>query len=176
MSKAPHFLQITAIHQHFPFLTVFLTIKTSSQNILIMLLQILLKLHEHQGEHIMEKKAPVNDFVRFPVPRIIADLKQVMASFRCYDNFNVIATWIMTNFHCVCLWQRSLCSNLVLTLKNCIEPPLYASMAYVVVIWPSFLFDSFIILGNLRDFWGAKGLPPPLAKNFPYTYGFYIAL
>ena len=57
MSKALHFLQITAIHQHFPFLTVFLTIKTSSQNILIMLLQILLKLHEHQGDHIGEKSS-----------------------------------------------------------------------------------------------------------------------
>ena len=34
------------------------------------------------------------------------------------------------------------------------------------------------ILGNLRDFLGAKGLPPPPppAKKFPYAYGFYIAL
>ena len=33
------------------------------------------------------------------------------------------------------------------------------------------------ILGNLRDFFGAKGLLPPLlAKKFPYAYGFYIAL
>ena len=44
----------------------------------------------------------------------------------------------------VCLWRRSLCSNLALTLKNCIEPPSYASTAYVVAIWPSFLFDSFV--------------------------------
>ena len=39
-----------------------------------MLLQILLKLHEHRGVRIGEK-APVNDFVRFPVPRIIAEVK-----------------------------------------------------------------------------------------------------
>ena len=66
-----------------------------------------------------------------------------MASFRCYDNSDVIATLIMTNFHLnttvvaifpnACLWRRSLCSKLVLTLKtNCIKPPSYASTAYVV--------------------------------------------
>ena len=79
---------------------------------------------------VLEKNAPVNDFVRFPVPRIIAEVKQIMGSFRCYDSSNVIATLMMTNFHLnttdiaifpnVCLWRRSLCSDLVLTLKNCI--------------------------------------------------------
>ena len=49
-SKAFHFLQIMAKHQDCPFFTIFLTIKTSSQNIST-LLQILLKLHEHQGRH-----------------------------------------------------------------------------------------------------------------------------
>ena len=49
MSKAPRFLQVTAEHQDCPFFTVFLTIKTSSQNISITLLQIPLKLHEHRG-------------------------------------------------------------------------------------------------------------------------------
>ena len=51
MSKAPPFLQITAKHQDCPFFTLFLTIKTSSQNISITLLQILLKLHEHRGRY-----------------------------------------------------------------------------------------------------------------------------
>ena len=32
------------------------------------------------------------------------------------------------------------------------------------------------ILGNLQDFFWAKGLPPPLAKKFLYAHGFYIAL
>ena len=51
-----------------------------------------------------------------------------MESFRCYENFDVIATPIMTNFQLnttvvaifpsVCLGRRSLCSNLVLTLKT----------------------------------------------------------
>ena len=67
----------------------------------------------------------------------------------------------------VCLWRRSLCSN----LENCIEPTSYASTAYVVAIWPWFLFDSFVkILQHLREFFWANGLPPPMAKSFPYAY------
>ena len=57
MSKAPRFLQITAKHQDTPFLTVFITMKTSPQNISITLLQKLLKLHEHRGDHIGEKSS-----------------------------------------------------------------------------------------------------------------------
>ena len=49
MSKALRFLQITAEHQACPLFTIFLTIKTLSQNISIMLLQISLKIHEHRG-------------------------------------------------------------------------------------------------------------------------------
>ena len=44
-SKALRLVQITVEHQDCPFFTVFLTIKTSSQNISITLLQISLKLH-----------------------------------------------------------------------------------------------------------------------------------
>ena len=105
-----------------------------------------------------------------------------MASFRCCDNSDVIATLIMTNFHLnttvvaifpnACLWRLSLYSNLVLTLKtNCIKPSSYASMAYVVVIRLSFLSDSFVKIWATFDiFFWANGLPPPLAKNFPYAY------
>ena len=49
MSKALRFLQITVEHHDCPFFTVFLTMKTSSQNISITLLQIALKLYEHRG-------------------------------------------------------------------------------------------------------------------------------
>ena len=49
MSKALRFLQITAEHVHF--FTIFLTIKTLSQNISIMLLQISLKIQEHRGSY-----------------------------------------------------------------------------------------------------------------------------
>ena len=100
-----------------------------------------------------------------------------MESFRCYDNSDVIATLVMTNFHLnttvvaifpnVCLWRRSLCSDLVLTLKNCIEPPSYARTAYVVAIWPSFLFDSFVKIWGTCDMFWANGLRPPPGKKFP---------
>ena len=51
MSKAPRLVQITVEHQDCLFFTarVFLTIKTSSENISITLLQISLKIHEHGG-------------------------------------------------------------------------------------------------------------------------------
>ena len=57
MSKALRFLQITAEPHDFPFFTVFLTVKTSSQNISIKLLQILLKLCKHREDRIGEKSS-----------------------------------------------------------------------------------------------------------------------
>ena len=100
-----------------------------------------------------------------------------MGSFRCYDSSNVIATLMMTNFHLnttdvaifpnVCLWRRSLCSDLVLTLKNCIEPPSYARTAYVVAIWPSFLFDSFIKIWATCEIFLGKWFTAPPGKKFP---------
>ena len=100
-----------------------------------------------------------------------------MESFRCYDNSDVIATLMMTNFHLnttvvaifpnVCLWRRSLCSDLVLTLKNCIEPPSYARTAYVVAIWPSFLFDSFVKIWATCEIFLGKWFAAPPGKKFP---------
>ena len=67
-----------------------------------------------------------------------------MASFRCYNNSDVIATLITTNFHLylIQLWwqffQMFVYGDVVyaqtwqvLTLKNCMEPFSYASAAYV---------------------------------------------
>ena len=106
-----------------------------------------------------------------------------MGSFRCYDSSNVIATLMMTNFHLnttdvaifpnVCLWRRSLCSDL--TLKNCIEPPSYARTAYVVAIWPSFLFDSFVKIWATCEVFLANGLPPPHGKKFPVRLCFWFS-
>ena len=95
-----------------------------------------------------------------------------MASFRCYDNSDVIASLIMTKFHLnttvvavfpnAYLWRHSLYSILVLTLKtNCIKPSSYASTAYVVVIRPSSLSNSFVKFGQPARFFWANGLPPP---------------
>ena len=61
MSKALRFLQITAKHQDFPFFTVFLAIKTLSQNIPIALLQSVLT--SRTSRPLSEEKAPTNDFI-----------------------------------------------------------------------------------------------------------------
>ena len=161
MSKALRFLQITARHQDFPFLTVFSIIKTFSKI----------------SRPYWRKKGPVNDFVRFPVPRITAEVKLVIGSFRCYDNSDVIAALMMTNCHLnttvvaifpnVCLPRCSLCSDLVLTLENCIEPPSYARTAYVVVIWPSFLFDSFVKIWATCQIFLGKWFTALPGKKFP---------
>ena len=90
-----------------------------------------------------------------------------MASFRCYDNSDVIATLITTNFHLylIQLWwqffQMFVYGDVVyaqtwqvLTLKNCIEPFSYASTAYVVV---SALVSVRLFcknLSNLQTFFG----------------------
>ena len=90
-----------------------------------------------------------------------------MASFRCYNNSDVIATLITTNFHLylIHLWwqlfQMFVYGDVVyaqtwqvLTLKNCMEPFSYASTAY--------LFASALVsvrlfcknLGNLQKCFG----------------------
>ena len=74
MSKALRFVQITTKHSDFPFLNVFLIIKTLFQNISITLLRFCLNFTDIEAT-VLEKKAPVNDFVRFSVPRIIAEVK-----------------------------------------------------------------------------------------------------
>ena len=81
---------------------------------------------------------------------------------------------MMTNFHLnttvvaifpnVCLWRRSLCSDLVLTLKNRIEPPSYAGRCFCNMAVISFrLFRK--NLGNLRDFFGQMVYRPLWQKN-----------
>ena len=108
------------------------------------------------------------------MPRIIAEVKQVMASFRCYDNSDVIATLIMTNFHLnttvvaifpnACLWRHSLYSNLVLTLKtDCVKPSSYICQYGLCCCNMALL--SFRLfrkhLGNLRDIFGQMVYSPP---------------
>ena len=100
-----------------------------------------------------------------------------MASFRCYDNsdvkpydkFSSISNKTMVAiFPNVCLWRRSYAQNWeVLTLKNCysIEPPSYASTAYVVASFGLVSFPLFLKnLGNLREFFGQIVYRPPWQK------------
>ena len=87
MSKTLRLVQITVEHQDCPFFTLFLTIKTSSQNIWITLLQISLKLHEYRGGY-CRKKLPE----QFPVPRNTAASKigngviSLLWQLRCHCN------------------------------------------------------------------------------------------
>ena len=106
-----------------------------------------------------------------------------MASFCCYDNSDVIATLIMTNFHLylIQLWwqffQMFVYGDVVyaqtwqvLTLKNCIEALSYASTAYVVASYGPRFFRLFCKnLGNLQEFFGQMVYRTPLAENCPYA-------
>ena len=123
MSKALLFLQIMAKHQDCPFFTVFLAIKTSSQNISITLLQISLKLHEHRGRY-WRKKLPWTILEeQFPVPRYTAASKignsiiSLLWQLRCrcnpdHNKFSSLSnTAVVAIFGNLCSWRRSLCSN-----------------------------------------------------------------
>ena len=85
----------------------------------------------------------------------------------CNPDHDKFSSTVVAIFPNVCLWRRSLCSNLVLTLKNCIEPPSYASTAYVVAIWPSFLFDSFVKIWDTCENFLGKWFTAPPGKKFP---------
>ena len=97
-----------------------------------------------------------------------------MESFRCYDNSDVIATLMMTNFHLyttvvaifpnVCLWRRSLCSELVLTLKNCIQPQ-FVCQDGPCCSNPMALISFRLFRKNLGKWFTTP--PPPRSKKFP---------
>ena len=99
MSKALHFLQITAKQQYCQFFTVSLTLKTSSQNISITLLQISLKLHEHRGRY-WRKKLPWTILEeQFPVPRYTAKSKIGNSVISLLWQLWCRCNLIITNFH-----------------------------------------------------------------------------
>ena len=123
-------------HQDYPFFTVFLTIKTSSQNIPITLLQISLKLHKHRGG-CWRKKFPWTILEeQFPVPRNPAASKigngviSLLWQLRCHCNpdhnkFSSLSNTIMVAFFQIFVYGDLVCAQTweVLTPKNCIEPP-----------------------------------------------------
>ena len=152
------FLQITAKQQYFPFFTVFLTIKTSSQNISITLLQISLKLQEHRGRY-WRKKLPWTILEeQFPVPRYTTASKignsviSLLWQHRCrcnpdHNKFSSLSnTTMVAIFPKLCLWRRSLCSNL-----GGIGPEKLYRATLTTVVVPSGPFQSvpFITYGQL---------------------------
>ena len=125
-SKALRFLQITAKHQDCPFFIAFLTKKTSSKNISITLLPISLKLPKHRGlGRCWRKKLPWTILKeQFPVPKntaagkIVNSVISLLWQLRCHCNPNHNKFSSLSNitvvaiFPNLCLWRRSLCSNL----------------------------------------------------------------
>ena len=146
MSKALRFPQITAEHQDCSFFTVFLTTNSLSQNISITLLQISLKLHEHRGRYWRKKLPWMILEEQFPVPRNTSVSKigngviSLLWQLRCHCNpdhnkFSSLSnTTVVAIFPKLCLWRRSLCSNLggigpeklyraTLSSQTAIDPP-----------------------------------------------------
>ena len=151
MSKAPHFLQITAEHQDYPFFTVFLTTKPLSQNISITLLQISLKLREHRGRYWRKKLQWMTLEEQFPVPRNTSVSKignsfiSLLWQLRCHCNpdnnkFSSLSnTTVVAIFPKLYLWWRSLCSHLGgIGLEK-----LYRATLITPFEWPSIEFVKF---------------------------------
>ena len=143
ISKALCFVQITAKHQGCPFLTVFLAIKTSSHNISITLLHISLKLDEHRSRYWRKKLLWTILEEQFPVPRYIAATKignsviSLLWQLRCrcnpdHDEFSSLSnTTVVALFPNLCLWRRSLWSNLGGT-----DPEKLYRATLIVKFWP----------------------------------------
>ena len=77
----------------------------------------------------------------------------------------------MAIFPNVCLWRRSYAQNWeVLTLKNCysIEPPSYASTAYVAASYGPRFFST-VRFVNLREFFWANQFTAPPGKKISPT-------
>ena len=179
MSKALHFLQITAKQQYCPFFTVFLTIKTSSQNISITLLQISLKLHEHRGGYWRKKLPWIILEEQFSVPRNTSVSKignsviSLLWQLQCHCNpdhnkFSSLSdTTVVAIFPNVCLWRRSLCLNLA-----GIDPEKLYRATFICqyglccwIVWPSLLFDCFVkIWATCKNFFGQMVYHPPWQK------------
>ena len=162
MSKALHFLQITDKHQDFPFFTVFLTMKTLSQNISATLLQ--------------RKMLPWTILEQFPVRNVAASIIGngvilLLWQLRCYCNpdhnkFSSLSnTTVVVIFPNVCLWWRSLCSK----KTSWYWPWKTVSSHLHMLVRPMFLHRMALVsvrlfrknLGNLQEFFGQMVYCPP---------------
>ena len=106
------------------FFTVFLTTKSLSQNISITLLQISFKLHENRGGYWRKKLPWMILEEQLPLPRNTAVSKignsviSLLCQLRCHCNPDENELSFLSNtteaaiFPKLCLWRRSLCSNL----------------------------------------------------------------
>ena len=127
MSKALRFLQITAEHQDCPSFTVYLTIKTSSQNISITRSQISLKRDDHRSGYWRKKLLWTILEEQFPVPRNTAASK--------IGNGVISLLW---QLRCHCNTDHNKCSSLSNTIVVAIFPNLCVS------VWPRSFFYTFL--------------------------------
>ena len=144
----------TAEHKYCPLFTVLLI-----QYISITLFQTDFAQNSRTLRQVLEEQATVNDFGKNMPPGV--EVKQVMASFRCYDNSDVIVTSIITNFllyvtHlCWLFLQVSVKGNVVnaqtwviLPMKNRIEyviKPIISCCLYVAGIYFFSIFQLIFI-------------------------------
>ena len=130
---------------------VFFTMKTSSQNISITLLQISLKLREHRGRYWRKKLTWMTLEEQFPVPRNTSVSKigksfiSLLWQLRCHCNpdnnkfSSVSNTTVVAIFPKLYLWWRSLCSHWVgISLEK-----LYRATLITPFEWPSIEFVKF---------------------------------
>ena len=122
------------------------------------LLKISLKSNESSLERLWKNSSQCQE--------ILLHVKQVMGSFRCYDNCDVIETLIITSFHLhlvqlcsppeifqnLCLQQRSLFSNVGGIDLEQLRRATSAITSWIVFLHEMFLItDSFFIKSNLQE-------------------------
>ena len=121
---------------------------------------------------------------------ILLQVKYAMASFRCYDNSNVIVFLIMTNFHLylIKLWwqffQMFVYGDVVIlrigrywalktvTVSSHLHMSLRPMLLHRMALFSCWLYVSLKFGQLTKNFW-ANRLPPPLAKisRTPMTSG-----
>ena len=181
MSKGLRFLQITAKHQDFPFFYCISNYKNFipkypdnafTDSVLT----------SWTTRWLLEEKAPKKDFVLWEnnAASIIGNgIISLLWQLWCHcnpdhDKFSSLSnTTVVAIFPNVCLWRRSLCSNLA-----GIDPEKLYRGTFICqdglcccIVWPSFFFDCFFwaTCMNFLGKWFTTP-PPPLAENSPYAY------
>ena len=93
-----------------------------------------------------------------------------------HDKFSSLSNkTVVAIFPNVCLWRRSYAQNWkVLTLKNCVTVSSHLHMPVRPLLLHRMVLVSFRLyvsekFGQLARIFWENGLPPSLAKNFPYA-------
>ena len=169
---------------------MFLTIKTSSQNISITLLQISLKLHEHRGHYwrktlpwtILEEQSSVLWYTA--ASKIGNCVISLLWQLRCRCNpdhnksSSLSITTVVAIFPKLCLWRRSLCSNLGgigleklyrATLKLCLA----LNSIFVFSLLYCFLYFIYFFCWGRRG-WVEGSLAKARDSPMQYDIGYFV--